>query len=463
MCRDSIYVDADKIKYFYFFLPPTSAMIHLSMTSDIDLKKVKKVHFIGIGGIGISAIARMMLLEGKEISGSDSSSSDLIEELKKLGATIYKGHATEQIHKDLDLVIYTIAIPDTNPELVEAKRLGIPMLTYPQTLTLVSRDKYTIAISGTHGKTTTTAMVAKIMIDAGLDPTVIVGSILKGEKSNFIAGKGECFVIEACEYRRSFLNLKPNILIITNIDNDHLDYYKDITDIQSAFIELVGKMGPGDYLICDTRDENLKPVIDSAKCIVLDYGSVSKTPFNLKVPGVHNRKNASAALMVGNVLGLSPEKSLDSLSQFGGTWRRFEYKGLTEKGAQVYHDYGHHPTEIAATIAGARELFPTQKIVVVFEPHLFSRTKLLLKDFGKCFNQADEVVLAPIYPAREKFDPTITSEMLRDEIAANKIKATVFKNAQDIETYVKKETGTDDVVLVSGAGDLYTHLNLVVL
>ena len=269
---------------------------HYRMKNKI-FDNVKNVHFIGIGGIGISAIARMFLLEGnppsqcfgetRKISGSDMSDSKIIEELRSAGAKIKIGHSEKNLPKELDLVIYTIAITDENPELKEAKRRGIKCITYPQALNEISKEKYTIAISGTHGKTTTTAMIAKIMIDAGLDPTVIVGSLLqsadrkipevspqgakRGEVSpreffqtNFIAGKSKYLVVEACEYRRSFLNIEPDIAVITNIDNDHLDYYKDIKDIQSAFGEFTEKVPEKGYIVCDEKDTLVREAINNS-------------------------------------------------------------------------------------------------------------------------------------------------------------------------------------------------------
>jgi UDP-N-acetylmuramate--alanine ligase len=392
----------------------------------------------------------MFLLEDKNVSGSDMSDSKIIEELRSAGAKIKIGHSEKNLPKELDLVIYTIAITDENPELKEAKRRGIKCITYPQALHEISKEKYTIAVSGTHGKTTTTAMIAKMMIDAGLDPTVIVGSLLKSDKipevspqgakrgevspreffqTNFIAGKSRYLVVEACEYRRSFLNIEPDIAVITNIDNDHLDYYKDIKDIQKAFGEFTEKVPEKGYIVCDEKD---KLVIQSIK--VMKGKTVFSNQFTgnlkLKIPGEHNIKNAQKALAVANILKISPSTSLRALNEFNGTWRRFEFKGETSCGALVYDDYGHHPTEIKATLKGAREFFSAKggsaygggdkKIVAVFQPHLFSRTKLLLNDFAQSFKDADEIILAPIYPAREAFDPTISSNILAEKIREHK-------------------------------------------
>jgi UDP-N-acetylmuramate--alanine ligase len=466
------------------------------------LKEAKNIYFIGIGGIGISAIARMLLLEGKQIFGSDRDETKVTEELRKAGAAIYIGQKKENIPADIDLVIYTVAIPADNPEMMEVKKRGIKMLTYPETLNIISKEKYTIAVSGTHGKTTVTAMVAKVMIDAGLDPTVIVGSLLnrplapslsnEGEKreenfeSNFVMGQGKYLVVEADEYKKSFHNLEPSILVINNLDLDHLDFYKDLADIQDSFLHLAKKLPADGFLICNAKLPNLKPIIDSVElarisktggCKIVDYGQLEIRE-KLLVPGEHNRQNAKTAFAVAKVLNIDLEKAEKSLAEFAGTWRRFEYKGQTKSGALVYDDYAHNPQKVKAALQGAREMFPRlnvvgqadKKIKVVFQPHLFSRTKLLLNEFAGAFNDADEVILAPIFPAREVFDPTISSEILAERIRttpksefdpslekAGKAEMTVraFPNFESIETYLKSTLGPNDVLITMGAGEQY--------
>jgi len=387
----------------------------------IELQTIKKIHFIGIGGIGVSAIARMFLLEGKEVSGSDRSKSVITDELEKLGATIYEGHAKSNVPEDCDLVVYTIAVGDDNPERGVCKN----ELTYPEVLGLISKDKFTIAVSGTHGKTTTTGMIAKIMIDAGLNPTVIVGSLLKDVKSNFVAGDSEYLVVEACEYRRSFLNLHPTILVITNIEADHLDYYKDLDDIKSAFEEMKAKVQDGGVIITEK-----------------EY-SQAPDDFQLQAPGEHNIKNAQAAYMVGKVLDISEEDIRKSLEEFSGTWRRFDFLGKTKEGVFVYDDYAHHPDEVRATLKGFREKYPDKKILVIFQPHLYSRTKLLLDEFAKSFSDADRIIITPIYAAREERDESISHEMLADRIGG--------EVADDFDSIDIKDA---EVVVVMGAGDI---------
>jgi UDP-N-acetylmuramate--alanine ligase len=415
---------------------------------EIDLKKI---HFVGIGGIGVSAVARMMHQDGKIVSGSDTSQSPITEKLASFGITIFPKHAAKNVPTDADLVIYTIAVPDTNPELVEARLKNIPTVTYPQMLAVISKNMTTIAVSGTHGKTTTTAMLAKIFGDAELDPTVIVGSLMKDSESNLRVGHSDYFIVEACEYRRSFLNLYPTILVITNIDEDHLDYYKDIADIQSAFREIVLRVPKHGAIICNVSDPRLAPVLEGLECTIIDYTKIEKN-FELQIPGKHNRQNAGAAYAVADFLKIDIEKIISSLENFTGTWRRFDLQGKTKNGATVYDDYAHHPQEIRATLQGMREMFPDKKRVVFFQPHLFSRTKSLLNEFATAFGDVDEVHILPIYPARESFDPSITSEMLVEKIhnTSSHYIPTFIEAEEKIQTY-----GSDTVLITMGAGDIY--------
>jgi UDP-N-acetylmuramate--alanine ligase len=450
------------------------------------LRQAKHIYFIGIGGIGISAVARMLLLEGKKVSGSDRDETKVTEELRKAGATVFIGQKKENIPKDCDLIIYTNAIGEDNSEFVEAKSRGVKMLTYPETLGFISREKYTIAVSGTHGKTTTTAMVAKVMIDNGLDPTVIVGSLIhhpgyqnnhpslekegKGDlDTNFIFGQSKYLVVEADEYKKSFHNLEPSVMVITNIDEDHLDFYKDLVDIQNSFLHLAKKIPKDGFLICNTKLPNLQPIIKGVRCTVMDYSEI-KLINKLLVPGEHNREDARAAVAVGQALGVDIKKADLAVSKFTGTWRRFEYKGKTKEGVLVYDDYAHNPQKVRAALQGARELYPNKNIIVVFQPHLFSRTKLLLNEFAKSFADADEVILTPIFPAREAFDPTISSEVLANAIKKTQksssplngvpnrsedVSVFSFSDFQSIITYLKTHLKKDDVVITMGAGEQY--------
>ncbi len=418
------------------------------------MKKLKRVHFVGIGGVGVSAVARLLHLSGAEVSGSDISISPITEKLEDFGIKVHQGHNAAQLPAHADLVIHTIAVREDNPEISEAFGRGIQTATYPQMLSIISKNMTTIAVSGTHGKTTTTGMLAKVLKDAALDPTVIIGSLMKDSDSNLLVGKSQYFVVEACEYRRSFLNLYPKILIITNIDTDHLDYYKDLADIQSAFRELALRIPEDGAIICNTSHPNLLPILEGLSCKIIDYTLYIKEQTILKVPGKHNRENAAAVLAVADFLNVPLATAMASLSEFTGTWRRFDLRGQTPAGATLYDDYAHHPQEIMATLSGMKEMYPDKKRVAFFQPHLFSRTKLLLEEFSHAFGDADEIYLLPIYAAREGLDESINSHMLIEKIKAS------GKNAFHVETLedAKNHLATFDantVVAIMGAGNIY--------
>jgi UDP-N-acetylmuramate--alanine ligase len=403
------------------------------------------------------------------VSGSDISDSDIIKELRELGAEIIIGQKISEIPKDADLIVYSAAIPVAEPELFkEIKKLKIKSISYAEALGEISRGKKTIAVSGTHGKTTTTAMLANILIDAGLNPTVIVGSLMKdkktGKQTNFIFGDSNLFVVEADEYQRSFLNLAPVVLVITNIDADHLDYYRDISDIQSAFSELVKKVPKEGAVVTNFSNTNVVPVIKSARALALDYNSADARGLNLRFPGEHNRENARAALTAAAFLGVKQKVAIKSLNDFEGTWRRFEYKGETARGALVYDDYAHNPQKVRAVLSGAREKFPDKKIIAVFQPHLFSRTKTLFNEFAESFSDANEIVLLPIFPAREKFDPTISSEMLAEKIAyiSSDKRVNYFGSFEKTKNYLKDSVSKDSVIFTIGAGDVYKIASAIV-
>ncbi|OGZ09698.1 MAG: hypothetical protein A3D67_02070 [Candidatus Lloydbacteria bacterium RIFCSPHIGHO2_02_FULL_51_22] len=421
------------------------------------MSNIRKIHFIGIGGIGMSALARMCLLAGKEVSGSDVAQTEITEALEKLGACIFYTHEAGNILDGTALIVRTLAIADDNAEYAEARRRGIPVKTYPEFLGAISRNKYTVAVSGTHGKTTTTGMIAEGAIAGGLNPTVVIGSLLTNARSNFIGGTGKYLIAEACEYKRSFLNLSPSILVVTNIDNDHMDYYKDIADIQSAFAEFAAKLPKDGFLVCDAGDPLLSPVIAATKAKVVDYRNYFDENIALKMPGAHNKKNAAAARVALECLGMEPEVARKAIGNFAGTWRRFEYKGETKCGALLYDDYAHHPTEIKATLRGAREMFPEKKIIVVFQPHLYSRTKLLFDEFAASFADADEVFLAPIYAAREPHDPSVSLKTLAQKIAENGTTAHAADTLEEITNALNAPRYSNPhLLLTMGAGDVYT-------
>lgn len=445
----------------------------LNIIPALDLRKIKRVHFIGIGGIGISAIAHMMLLDGKIVSGSDVAESPVTLRLVEAGAKVTIGQSAANIAAALGenglskngedfLVIYTVAIKEDNPELAEVRRRGLVALTYPQMLAVVSREKFTIAVAGSHGKTTTTAMIAKILIDAGLDPTIIVGSFMKSSGTNFVVGRSKYFLVEACEYNRSFLNLRPQIAVITNIDDDHLDYYGDIAGVQKGFQEFAELLPRDGALICNPHGTNMGAAISDLDVKISDYSKISDAEIpKLKVPGEHNVKNAKAALAVARLLGVSDESVARSLAKFFGTWRRFDFLGTTKNGALVYDDYAHHPTEIRATLESVRGLFPDKKLTLVFQPHLYSRTKEHLEDFAHCFAGVENLFIAPIYAAREPADSSTSSEILVEKIRASghfEGQVRAFKNFEEIEQELRKKDRSH-IVMTMGAGDI----NLVAL
>lgn len=412
----------------------------------MKLSDYKHVHCIGIGGIGISAIARYCKSRGASVQGSDGGVSRITLDLQNEGIIVYNGHNGAHISKDADLVIYTIAIRDDNEELKAAQERGIKCLTYPQALGLLTEEYTTIAVCGTHGKTTTTAMVATMFKLSGKSPTVIVGSLLSEGGSNFLEGDSEYLIVEACEYKRSFLNLRPTHILVTNIDEDHLDYYKDMNDIRSAFQSFADTLPESGSLITH-GDVDLKT---KAKKINADI--IEKNKINLTVLGEHNKENAQLALTLAQELGLDDELARKGLEMFSGTWRRLEYRG-THKGGIFYDDYGHHPTEIKATLQALRERYPEgkYKLIALFQPHLYSRTKQLLNDFSQSFEQADKALIMPIYASREKDDGTVSSYDLVEK-TPNGMYVETFEEAY---SFLDKNAHSGTVVVTMGAGDVY--------
>jgi UDP-N-acetylmuramate--alanine ligase len=425
----------------------------------MDINSLKKVYFLGIGGIGMSALAKLFKHEGKEVLGSDTGFADK-PGLQKAGIAVFEGYDANRITKDVDAVVYTLATPSDNVELLEAEKLGLPIFTYAEMLGEVSKNKKTIAICGTHGKTTTTAMIAHMMIKLNLSPSVIVGSLMKYEhdgvveSTNFIPGTSDYLVAESCEYKKSFLNINPSVVCITNIDADHLDFYGSAENIVSAFREFIAKLPEDGVVIADLEDVNSRKAVENCRRTVINSRDFLDTNLKLLVPGVHNKQNASVALAVSSLLDVSLEEAKLALQSFGGTWRRFEYKGLTKTGVKVYDDYAHHPHEILATLGGAREAFPDKKITVIFEPHLFSRTKEHFDEFVDVLSKFDAVYLTDIYAAREKFDGTISSGRLVDEIKKKNQNVFYVSEFKDIKNEIIETTGENDVVITMGAGSI---------
>ena len=424
------------------------------MDTSNTLKNASNIHIVGIGGIGISALARLLKLQGKSVSGCDRSASPITEALVRDGIPVAVGHDALHLLQHTDLIIYSDAVHGDNPERVEARELNVPERSYFEVLGEIANRYKLVAVAGSHGKTTTTAMLVDVFEAAGLDPTAVVGSLRAKTKSNFRAGKGDYFIAEADEWRRHFLNFSPYILVITNIDADHLDYYRDMEDIQDAFRELALKIPPDGFVVCDTNNKLLEPILEGLKCFVVDYRQYFDEQLSLKVLPF-NRVNAAAALAVAHIAGIEPSVAKRALEEFIGTWRRFEYKGKTARGALVYDDYGHHPTEVTVTLGSVREQFPDKKIIVAFHPHLYSRTKKLLGEFSRAFDSADEIIVAPIFAARETPVPSISNEVLAERIRAEGKAARALNSFEEIEAYLKDTARAGDIIITMGAGDIY--------
>jgi UDP-N-acetylmuramate--alanine ligase len=431
------------------------------------MKTFNKVHFVGIGGSGLSALARIYKGMGKTVSGSDSAISPVIEELKRAGIKIEIGHKSSNIQEDTDLVVYTQAVNEDNPEVLKAKELGINLYSYPQALGELTKSYKTIAVCGTHGKTTTTGMIGSALVDAGLDPTILVGSdIHELQNSNARIGKSNLLVIEACEYRRAFLNYEPHFIVLTNLEPDHFDYYKTFKDYLKAFREFIEKLPENGTLIANSDDESVRSVMGELKNInIVTFGKSSETDYhfdviknlNLSVPGEYNKMNALAAYALCMELGADKSIVVQSLQSFKGAARRFEFKGKIGK-TQIYDDYAHHPTAIKAALKAAREKFGKKtKILCVFQPHQYSRTFHLLKEFGKAFSDADEVIIPNIYGVRDSLEDekSISAEDLVKEISKNHKKVFYGEGLEKTAEIIKNRIGEWDFVFTMGAGDVW--------
>ncbi len=419
----------------------------------MQLSDIKKAHFVGVGGIGMSALARLFVQEGKEVSGSDRTPSDITSALMQEGVHFFDAQIASNITDNIDVVVYTEAMPYDHEELVQARALGITMLNYFDALGMVANEYYLIAVAGSHGKTTTTAMLIDIFEEAGLDPSAIVGSLRSKTKSNYRAGKSNYFIVEACEYKRDFLSLTPDVLIITNIEHEHVDYYKNLGEVQQAFRELAQQVREGGVVIMNFSGNNIAPILEGLTVSILDYGKYFNPLRMLTMPGVHNQLNAAAAVAAAIFAGISLTHADTALAHFTGTWRRFEYKG-DRNGAKIYDDYGHHPTEIKATLAGARELYPDREITIVFQSHTYSRTQTLFTDFVDALSDADHVMVLPIYAAREINESGVSHTKLVQALKEKNKDATAFDTFDAVVKVLIPTFSERDVVIVMGAGDI---------
>jgi len=427
-----------------------------------------KIHFIGIGGIGTSALAQYYLEKGDEVSGSDLVDSEITLALKKKGGKVFVGkHTAKNVSKNVDLVIYSPAVEKTNPELKRARDCKIKILSYPQALGELTKKYFTIAVAGTHGKSTTTAMIGLLLKKVGLDPTVIVGTkVREFNNSNCRVGKSRYLVIEADEHFASFLNYWPKIIVLTTIEKDHLDFYKSLENILKSFKEFISHLPKSGTLVWNKDDKNIPQIISSkpnfkTKAFTLGQKESKALKKILKIPGDHNVSNALAALTVARILRVKDKKSFKALSEYKGAWRRFETHQTIyrKKRFTVVSDYAHHPTEVRATIKAARQKFPRSKIWVVFQPHQYQRTFFLFNDFVKSFDEADEVIITNIYTVagREKKEicKKVNAKMLTRAIQKRGKNAHFIGKMQNIVKFLKLNVNNKDVVLIMGAGDIY--------
>ncbi|MBI2639236.1 UDP-N-acetylmuramate--L-alanine ligase [Candidatus Peregrinibacteria bacterium] len=440
------------------------------------------IHCLGIGGIGVSAIAQILYERGESVTGSDIEASAITEHLQKRGIPVDIGYEVESIAKqNPDLIIHSLALEKNHPALKLARRKKIPLLSYPEAVGKLTREFFTIAICGTHGKSTITALISKMLIENNFDPTVIVGTKLKElNGQNYRVGKSKILVLEACEYKRAFLNYHPRVIVLHTLDPDHLDYYRDFNDYLHAFGEFAMRLPNDGYFFANLDDEDVHQTLQllqakkfpphnlftySSRYASSDFYLMGEKiiqrnarvgELHLKIPGEHNRSNALAAFAVGATLGIAPPDILKSLNHYEGALRRFEVKGKFGKTLFI-DDYAHHPVEIQATLQAARERFPKEKICVVFQPHQYNRTKNLLKEFAASFEKADSVIIPNIYEVRDRKEDTaaVSTEKLVKEIRKRHRHVENGNGLEKTAEWLKKHAKKFDVVFTMGAGDVW--------
>ncbi len=450
------------------------------MTYQIDFHKPVHVYFIGIGGISMSGLAEILLKEGFTISGSDARESALTIHLEKAGAKVFYGQTADHITEDIDVVVYTAAIHDDNPEFVAAKAANLPMLARAELLGQIMRNYPTaIAVAGTHGKTTTTSMLSTILLKAKKDPTITVGGILPQIGGNIRVGHSDTFLTEACEYTNSFLSFYPTVGIILNIEADHMDFFKNLQEIRTSFHRFAALLPEDGLLVLDSAIEHSEEITKDIRARVITCGLTGNEDYTAKditynekgcasftlchkgnalgivsllVPGIHNVSNALSALSASLELGIDFEKAVLGLLDFQGTERRFQYKGMVN-GITIIDDYAHHPTEITATLKAALH-YPHRDIWCVFQPHTYTRTQAFLTDFAKALSLADHVVLTDIYAAREINTIGITSLALKEELEKLGKQCDYFSSFDEIEKFLLKKCMHGDLLITMGAGDV---------
>lgn len=448
---------------------------------NIDFSKPCHIYFMGIGGISMSGFAHLLHSAGFTISGSDTTESNITDNLEKEGIHINYSQVTDNIHKDIDLLVYTAAIHPDNPEYKAAVELNIPMMDRATMVGQVMKNySNAIAISGTHGKTTTTSMMSHVLLAADMDPTISVGGILKAIKSNIRIGKSNNFITEACEYTNSFLKFHPTVGVILNIEEDHLDFFKDINDIRNSFRKFAELIPANGLLVINGEIDNYEEITHDLPCKIVTYGTDSTsydyypdnikfddnghghydlmkngefiTKVDLNVVGMHNVSNSLSVIATCMEQNIPLEYILKGILEFDGAVRRFEYKG-TVNGFDIIDDYAHHPTEISATLTAAHN-YPHKTLWCIFQPHTYTRTKAFLKDFAKALSAADKVILTDIFAAREKPTGDISSQDLLAELQKLGTEVYHFSKFDEIEEFVLKNCTNGDLLITMGAGNV---------
>ncbi|MFH0770709.1 MAG: cyanophycin synthetase [Candidatus Peregrinibacteria bacterium] len=414
-----------------------------------------KIYCSGIGGIGLSAYASLRKVRGHDVSGSDPSETEVTERLRKEGINVFREQDGSHVPADADLFVYSEAIPVYAPERMKAREFGIPSQSYFQALGELSRDSFVIAVCGTHGKSSTTAMAARMLMEASRDPTVVVGTKLPELSGrNWRAGKSDLFLLEACEYRRSFLALSPDIILLTNADGDHFDAFADMEEYRQAFIDFFRKLPKEGIIITHLSDPDCAALSARVKRSVKDV-DVLPLP-NLTIPGRHMQKNAQLVLGLAEEMGIPNDDACGALKGYRGCWRRMEVKGIIDQDIIVMDDYAHHPTEIRATLSGIREFYPNRRIIAVFQPHTHHRTLALYDAFTKCFSDTDELILTDVYEARADIEQgRVDLRALAADIRrVSGISVTCGGNLQEVEELLRsgKILRPHDILLCMGAG-----------
>ena len=444
------------------------------------LKDFNRIHFMGIGGISMSSLAEILQHKGKKVSGSDGVQSAVTDSLVKMGINVVIGQKAENITDDIDLVVYTAAVNESNPELVAARASKATVIDRAELVGMLMLEyKHPISVAGTHGKTTTSSLVTEILLQANVNPTVSIGGMLPSIGGNYKIGSDDYFVLETCEYCDSFLKFNPHSAIILNVDKDHIDYFKNLDNIYKSFNKFANRLPSDGFLVINNEIPRLSEVIAGIKCSYETYGKDSKSDWyptdvtydsmghhsytvnykgqkiaevSLSIPGDHNVYNSLAAFALCYKYGIPVDAIVKGIDNYHGTDRRFQYKG-SFNGVKVIDDYAHHPTEIAATINSARAN-DINKLWIVFQPHTYSRTYELLDDFAKVLAKADNVVLVDIYASREKDTGLVSSKDLADKIVEHKGNVEYCGTFENAENYILSHCNPQDMLITMGAGDI---------